>query len=73
MLLDDDIIFFGFDTTLYRRAVNQLIKYIERGPNYKSDEGDMKTVFAEQYISSISNWDCGIDSFRDYAASTFSK
>ena len=34
---------FGFNMTLYRRAVNQLINYIERGPNYKSDEGDMKT------------------------------
>ena len=46
---------FGFYRTLYRRAVNQLIKYIERGPNYKSDEGEMKTAFAEQYINSIDN------------------
>ena len=47
---------FGFYRTLYRRAVNQLIKYIERGPNYKSDERDIKTAFAEQYINSRSNW-----------------
>ena len=38
---------FGFYRTLYRRAVNQLINYIERGPTYKSDEGEMKTAFAE--------------------------
>ena len=31
---------FGFYRKLYRRAVNQLINYIERGPNYKSDEGE---------------------------------
>ena len=37
-------VFSLFDGTLYRRAVNQLIKYIERGPNYKSDEGEMKMM-----------------------------
>ena len=47
---------FGFYRTLYRRAVNQLINYIERDPNYKSDEGEMKTAFAEPYINSIDNW-----------------
>ena len=31
---------FGFNRTLYLRAVNQLINYIERGPTYKSDERD---------------------------------
>lgn len=44
---------FGFNRTLYLRAVNQLINYIERGPTYKSDEREMKTAFAEPYINSI--------------------
>ena len=47
---------FGFYRKLYRRAVNQLINYIERGPIYESDEGEMKTAFAEPYINS--KYDC---------------
>jgi len=41
---------------LYRKAVNQLIYHIERGPNYKSDEGEIKTAFEEPHIDSIDNW-----------------